>query len=162
MPACLGNTATPHVLLPKKCHTRWYTASRAWPGQRSEEELSLAWAEAGKAHLCASTWMQHAKTLNCQPHSSEPPHQHNGAFSLHKQLEALRSLRANVFEILGSYSQNGKVPTYWWGGFSFPTSPLQQAQLSCMQSLCSPAPLLLYLATQILRHAFPPLLGSTW
>lgn len=47
MPACLGNTATPHVLLLKKCHTRWYTDSRAWPGQRSEE-VTLARTEAGK------------------------------------------------------------------------------------------------------------------
>lgn len=102
MPACLGNTATPHVLLPKKCHTRWYTASRAWPGQRSEEELSLARAEAGKAHSHTSARWQEAKTLNWQPCSPEPPRQCNGAFSPHTQLEALRSLRANIFEVLSS------------------------------------------------------------
>lgn len=99
MPACLGNTATPHVPLLKKCHTSRYTAPRAWPGQRSGE-ASPARAEAGKTNSCASRWMQEAKTLNCQPCSPEPPQHWHGEFSLHILLEALRSLRDNLWNTL--------------------------------------------------------------
>lgn len=101
MPACLGNTATPHVPQLKKCHTGWYTAPRARPGQRSGE-ASPGRAEAGKTSSCTSTWTQEAKTLNCQSCCPEAPQHWHGAFSLHILLEALRSLRDNISEILCS------------------------------------------------------------
>lgn len=101
MPACLGNTATPHVPLLKKCHTTWYTAPRAWTGQRSGE-ASPGRAEAGKTNSCTSTWTQEAKTLNCQPCCPEAPQHWHGAFSLHIPLETLRSLRDNISEIFCS------------------------------------------------------------
>lgn len=148
MPACLGNIATPHVPLLKKCHTGWYTAPRAWPGQRSGE-AGPARAEAGKTNSCTSTWMQEAKTLNCQPCSPEPPQHWHGAFSLHILLEALRSLTDNISEILCSIFLPKWEGSHLWGGFSAHTSSLQWAQLSCMQSLSSPAALLPCLATQI-------------
>ena len=164
MPACLGNTATPHVLLLKKCHTRWYTASRAWPGQRSEEEISLTRAEAGKTDSCTSTWTQEAKTLNCQPRSPEPPPQCNGAFSLHTQLEALRSLRASIFEILCSilfpkWKGSRLLTRRIFFPHIIPTAGSTQLQAEPWFSCCVVA---LPCNSDLLRHVFPPLLGSIW
>lgn len=150
MPACLGNTATPHVPLLKKCHTGWYTSPRAWPGQRSGE-ASPGRAGAGRTNSCTSTWKQEAKTLNCQPAmlSRSTSTLTWGIFTPYSagslKVSEIISLK---YSVLSSY-QNGKVPTYLWGGFSSHTSSPQWAQLSCMQSLTSPALLLPCLATQI-------------
>ena len=101
MLACLGNTATPHVLLLKKCHTRWYTASRTQPGQRSEE---LGPAGQKQAELTYVQVHEHeSKDPQLPATFPRTPRQRNEVFSLHAQLEALRFRRANnTFEILGS------------------------------------------------------------
>lgn len=164
MPACLGNTATPHVPLLKKCHTGWYTAPRAWPGQRSGE-AGPARAEAGKTNSCTSTWMQEAKTLNChcQPCSPEPPQHWHGAFSLHILLEALRSLTDNISEILCSIF----LPK-WEGSHLLvrrifcphiiPTVGSTQLHAEPQFSSCVVA---LPRNPDLLRHALPSLLGTS-
>lgn len=86
MLACLGNTATPHVLLLKKCHTRWYTASRAQPGQRSEELGPAGQKQAGLAHVQVPE--QESKDPQPPAAFSRSPRHRNEVFSLHAQLEA--------------------------------------------------------------------------
>lgn len=122
---------------------------------------SQGWSR--QTNSCTSTWMQEAKTLNCQPCSPEPPQHWHGAFSLHILLEALRSLTDNISEILCSIF----LPK-WEGSHLLvrrifcphiiPTVGSTQLHAEPQFSSCVVA---LPRNPDLLRHALPSLLGTS-